>query len=288
MGKAPTITDPAVLKPHLDRLYASFDRSFLEPDPLAAVAGFANPRDLETAALFAAMFAYGRADLIQRTVATIIKSMGSSPAAFLSGFRPSDGVEWMAGFKYRFHNQRDLAALALAAGRALGEHGSLLNLFLKSGGAEGETVVEGVSGMAKSLRRLASKSAGFKTLVTDPADGGASKRWMLYMRWMVRKDGVDPGPWNSRVDTARLVIPLDTHVGRISRHLGMLALKSNSLKAALELTAYLRLLDPADPVRYDFAICSYGKLGYCSTRAQAEKCAGCGLAGVCRMAAGAG
>ena len=285
MGSTPPGADPAVLKPHLDRLYAAFDKSFLEPDPLAAVADFGGPKDLEAAALFAAMFAYGRADLIQRTVASIVKSMGASPASFLSGFRPADGKEWMAGFKYRFHTQQDLAALALAAGRALNEHGSLLDLFLKSGGAEGETVVDGVSGMAKSLRRLAAKSPGFKTLVTDPADGGASKRWMLYMRWMVRKDGVDPGPWSGRVDTSRLVIPLDTHVGRISRLLGMLARKSNDLKAALELTAYLRLLDPADPVRYDFAICSYGKLGYCSTWAQAEKCAACGLAGVCRMAA---
>jgi len=288
MGSSPPTTDPALLKPYLDRLYGSFDRSFLEPDPLAAALGFADPRDLETAALFAAMFAYGRADLIQRTAASIIKSMGDSPAAFLASFRPADGKDWMAGFKYRFHTQEDLAALATAAGRALNEHGSLLSLFLKAGGEEGRTVVEGVSGMAKFLRKHAPKSPAFSTLVTDPAGGGAAKRWMLFMRWMARKDGVDPGPWSGGVDTARLVIPLDVHVGRISRFLGMLSRKSNDMKAALELTEYLRLLDPKDPVRYDFALCSYGKLGYCAARREVEKCAACAMAGFCQRVGGGG
>ncbi|MDH5637683.1 MAG: TIGR02757 family protein [Nitrospinota bacterium] len=283
MASKPTATtDPARLKPHLERLYARFDLSFLEPDPLASIRHYKDPKDLETAAIFAAMFAYGRADLIQRTVSTILTTMGESPAEFCASFQASANRSWMKGFKYRFHNREDLIALTRGVGKILRDHGSLQAAFaIHDGDGSAETVLPGVSGLARLLRRAGPGSGAFPTLVTDPADGGASKRWMLYMRWMVRKDGVDPGPWSGVVDTSRLVIPLDTHVGRITRFLGMLGRKSNDWKAAVELTRYLKRLDPADPVRYDFAICSYGKLGYCSSRVDSSKCEDCGLASLC-------
>ncbi|MDH5509377.1 MAG: TIGR02757 family protein [Nitrospinota bacterium] len=283
MASKPTrITDPARLKPHLDGLYARFDLSFLEPDPLAAIRQYKDPRDLETAAIFAAMFAYGRADLIQRSVSAVLATMGKSPAKFCSSFQASANRTWMKGFKYRFHSREDLTALTRGVGKILLDYGSIQAAFVAhDGDGSGETVLPGVSGLARLLRRAGEGSGAFPTLVTDPADGGASKRWMLYMRWMVRKDGVDPGPWSGAVDTSRLVIPLDTHVGRISRFLGMLGRKSNDWKAAVELTRYLKRLDPADPVRYDFAICSYGKLGYCSSRVDSQRCDDCGLASLC-------
>ena len=233
--------------------------------------------------MYAAMFAYGRADLIQKNVSSIIASMEGRPASFAKDFRPSLSRAWMKGFKYRFHGRADLVALVTALGKAVREYGSLQAMFQEMDKNPGsETVMEGVSGVARALRKYAGGGApGFKTLVTDPADGGAAKRWMLFMRWMVRKDDVDPGPWEGSVDRARLVIPLDTHVGRIARFLGMLGRKSNDWKSALELTRYLKLLDPADPVRYDFAICSYGKLGYCSSRPALEKCGSCNFNTLC-------
>ena len=279
------ITNPALLKPHLDRLYSRFDRSFLEPDPLAALAPYSDPKDIESAGIFAAMFAYGRADLIQKNVSAILASMGPSPAEFLANFRPETNRSWMKGFKYRFHNREDLAALANVIGITLREYGSIRQAFLAfDGGGGADTPLPGVSGLARLWRRHAGRAPAFSTLVTDPAEGSAAKRWMLYMRWMVRKDAVDPGPWHGSVDLDRLVIPLDTHVGRIARFLGMLGRKSNDWKAAVELTGYLKKLDPIDPVRYDFAICSYGKLGYCSSKPAIEKCIDCELVQFCVMA----
>jgi len=276
------MNDPSKLKPYLNRLLARFDRSYLEPDPLAAVPPSGSTADIETACLFAALFAYGRADLIQRNVSNILKAMGPSPSAFCETFKPSMNREWMKGFVYRFNRREDLVAVVKAAGAARREYGSLLNLFMEKDDPSAETILPGLTGMAKTLRRLSGrKTAAFNTLVTDPAQGSASKRWNLYLRWMVRKDGVDPGPWSGAVSTSRLVIPLDTHVARIARRLGMLARKSNDWKAALELTRFLRRLDSRDPVKYDFAMCSYGKLGYCVSKADSEKCESCDLDPVC-------
>ena len=273
---------PAALKPYLDRLRAQFDISMLEPDPLAAARHFRDPGDLETALLFAALFAYGRADLIQKTVTRILASMGESPAEFCENFarRPAPG--WMRGFVYRFHRQADLAALARATRAARIEYGSLRALFLAHDDPNAQTPLPGHARHGGVRRTHAKRdTTAFRTLLADPSGGGASKRWMLYLRWMIRKDGVDPGPWHGAVSTARLVIPLDTHVARVAQRLGILTRSTADWKAALEVTRFLRQLDPSDPVSYDFALCSFGKLGYCVSKVEKSRCRRCDLSPVC-------
>lgn len=280
------MNSPEKLKPYLDELLEKFDRSYLEPDPLAAADGYKDEADLEVALLFAALFAYGRADLIQKNAAAILAAMGPSPAGFAEDFKPGARRSWMKGFSYRFHRRADLVALVSAVGEARRRYGSLKNLFLAFDDPCAADILPGISGMARTLRKLSGRNTpAFRSLLADPAEGSAAKRWNLYLRWMVRRDDVDPGPWNGQVSRSRLVIPLDTHVGRIARLLGMLGRRSDDWKAAVELTGFLRLLDPDDPVKYDFAICSYGKLGYCVRRPDAEKCRPCGLAPVCGLSA---
>ena len=113
--------------------------------------------------------------------------------------------------------------------------------------------------------------------------GSACKRLNLYLRWMVRRgDNLDFGLWTD-VDPAKLIIPLDTHVARISRYIGLTERKSCDWVAAEEVTCSLRILDPKDPVKYDFAICRLGILDDCPSKRDHEKCKLCTLADVCKV-----
>jgi uncharacterized protein (TIGR02757 family) len=123
---------------------------------------------------------------------------------------------------------------------------------------------------------------GLRHLLPDAAGPGAAKRWNLYLRWMVRgPDGVDLGAWRG-VPRAALVIPLDTHVMRVSRCLGLTRRADASWRTAEEITASLRRVDPDDPVRFDFALCHLGMSGACPARRRTAACAACPLAGACR------
>jgi len=208
--------------------------------------------------------------------------MGKSPASFCDKFRPETKKNWMKNFVYRFHRRADLVSLVTAIKKARKKSGSLLKLFLENDNPSADTILPGLDGMVSALRKYSGRGTqAYRTLLADPSAGGASKRWCLFLRWMIRKDNVDPGPWSDKVSKARLVIPLDTHVSRIARQLGMVKRKSNDWKTALELTSFLRRLDPNDPVKYDFAICSYGKLGYCVKNARVNQCENCDLDPVC-------
>ncbi len=278
-GSYPSVS---VLTPHLDRLFAKFDPSFLEPDPLAAVNHFKDPLDLEVACLIAALFAYGRANQIQKNVKRIVESMEQSPASFCTEFIPAKQKSWNRGFVYRFNRRDDLVSLVRGIGRARNKYGSLKKMFISHDNLNDGTIFTALCGFVHELRILSGRSTKtFKTLLADPKAGGASKRWNLYLRWMVRKDGVDPGPWSKSVSAARLVIPLDVHVCRIARRIGILKRKSPDWKAAMEITRFLRKLDADDPIKYDFALCSYGKLGYCVKEVDKSRCGSCELSGVC-------
>ena len=95
-------------------------------------------------------------------------------------------------------------------------------------------------------------------LLASPASGGAAKRLCLYLRWMARRDALDPGYWSGAVETARLVVPLDTHVARVGRQLGLTGRATADWKMALEITEGLRRFDPADPLRFDFSLFRFG------------------------------
>ncbi len=118
-------------------------------------------------------------------------------------------------------------------------------------------------------------------LLPSPSGTSPCKRLNLYLRWMVRHgDSIDLGLW-SRVSPRKLVIPLDVHVARISRRIGLTELKAPSWRMAEDITRSLRLLDPEDPVKYDFAICRLGILERCKKVKTAELCRECELRGLC-------
>jgi uncharacterized protein (TIGR02757 family) len=104
---------------------------------------------------------------------------------------------------------------------------------------------------------------------------------MLLLRWMARPaDGVDLGVWP--IPPSQLLVPVDTHIHKLARNLGLTRRNDVSWRTASEITAALRRFDPADPVKYDFSLCHLGMLQRCPSRRDPERCEGCGVMPVCR------
>jgi uncharacterized protein (TIGR02757 family) len=284
----------AALRPLLDRLDASLDRAArIAADPVELPRGYAAAEDQEIAALVAAALAYGRADVFKPVVARVLAAMAPSPAAFVRAFARSPDPRAFDGAVYRFNRPADLAALAAAAGHVALAHGTLGDrfgaLFREAGGAP-DALRPALARFAAELRDATPVARllrgrgrrGLLHLLPDAAGPGASKRWNLFLRWMVRgPDAVDLGAWRGKVPPAALLVPLDTHVHRVARCLGLTRRRDASWRTAAEITAALRRVDPDDPVRFDFALCHLGMSGGCPARRDAARCAVCPLAEAC-------
>jgi uncharacterized protein (TIGR02757 family) len=285
------------LAPILDRFQRGFDADArLAADPVEFPRRYSEPGDVEVAGLVAACLAYGRADVFKEKVEQVLSAGGPSPAAFAARLALDPDPRVLAGFRYRFNTGEDLAALLAAAGWMRSRSGSLGARFadLLGGAGAGEAPLrEALVRFAAELRTAPPALAilgerggkGIRHLCPDPGAGGAAKRWNLYLRWMVRgPDGVDLGIWRG-VPPAVLVVPLDTHVARVARRLGLTRRKDLSWRTAEEVTAALRVADPDDPVRFDFALCHLGMSGHCPPRRVPERCAICKLAEGCEAGA---
>jgi uncharacterized protein (TIGR02757 family) len=288
------------LRPAQDRFVAGYDASArLGFDPVELPRRYRDPGDAEVAGLLAASLAYGRADLFKPRLEEVLAAMGPRPAAFAEAFSRAPDPRAFAGFRYRFNRPADVAALVAAMGFLRARHGSLGArfgaLFAEEAGradrtgAREEPVRRALARFAAELRQAPPVGPllrrrgrrGLLHLLPDADGAGACKRWYLYLRWMVRgPDAVDLGLWTGVPRTA-LVVPLDTHLARIGRCLGLTGRRDLSWRTAEEITRSLRLLDPADPVRYDFALCHLGMSGACPARRDPARCRACPLAEVC-------
>jgi uncharacterized protein (TIGR02757 family) len=241
------------LKRRLDAEVARRDRegevSYEKPDPVLVALRY---RD-EWAALVCALFGYGRADAI---VAFLDRFDFSLLGAEEERIRRELGHSY-----YRFQNGEDIVQFVTTL-RRLRQETSLEEAF-KEGYAKERSAVEGVNTLIAALSRANGyRSRGYGFLVGKETQKlrGASpfKRWMMFLRWMVRKDAIDMGLWQG-IARSDLIIPLDTHTFKVSQRLGLLQRKSYDLQAAVELTETLRSFDPEDPVKYDFALYRLGQ-----------------------------
>lgn len=290
-----THREPAALGAYLERVRARLHRrDLLAGDPLVFLHRYSDPRDVEVAGLIAALFAFGRVAQILATVERVLGTLGPRPSEAIRRFDPSRDATGHAGFVHRWCRARDLVGLLAAIRGALEGWGSLESLFL-AGYAPGrsDTMRRALAAFAGTLRGLAAETAAgarpdrtgraLRFLLPDPESGSACKRLNLYLRWMVRRDDpLDRGVWRS-VSPADLVMPLDTHVARIARNLGLSARRAADWRMAEEVTAALRRIDPGDPTRFDFALCRLGILDECPPRAQRRKCLACDLRRACRL-----
>ena len=258
---------PARLKARLERLCADYGPDRTGADPVRFPRRFARDEDREVAGFIAAALAYGRQAHIGRSVEQVLAWLGERPAAALREVDASRAARELRGFSHRFNTGRDIACLFVILGRILREHGSLNEAFLRGfdpSGPDTGAAIDAFCRLALSTDvgalgpggRIPAR-AGVRFFFPTPLDGSACKRLNMFLRWMVRRDGVDLGLWHG-VPASRLVMPLDTHVARVSRELGLSRRRSADWKMALEVTASLRRFDPDDPVRFDFALFSWG------------------------------
>lgn len=157
-----------------------------------------------------------------------------------------------------------IVRLLAGAGALAREHGSLKAAFTGGSAVFRGDVQEGLLRFVRLLEAAADRTAGpGGPVLPDPAAGSACKRLHLYLRWMVRKDDVDPGCWAGAVDPAALLVPMDVHMLRTARCLGFTRRAAADLKTAREVTESFRRFAFDDPVRYDFSITRIGILGEC-------------------------
>ncbi len=291
---------PAEARRDLDRLYRQFDRRRDIADPIRLVRHYTDPRDREVAGFCAAALAFGRVASVLKSVGALLGAMGHSPARFVRRFDPSRDTGAIRAITHRWARGTDLVALVWILRGLIEAHGSLERAFLAGHDPDAEDVADAIDrfaaralatdGLDDVYRALRGAGAGGEAAAARrrrvgyffarPSKGSACKRFNLYLRWMVRSDGLDMGAWTG-VRPAQLIVPLDVHVIRVGQCLGLTRYRSPGLAMAREITMSLRSLDPIDPVKYDFALCHIGMLDQCGFREQRGNL-DCPLRGWCR------
>ncbi|MBI3592056.1 MAG: TIGR02757 family protein [Nitrospirae bacterium] len=267
------------LKFTLDRLYNDYnfeERKFF--DPIEFPHQYKRPEDIEVSAFIASCFAYGKVDLFKPVVKNILSVMGKSPYDFLLDFNPGKHGKLFADIKYRFNKNEDIICLFLALAEVFKKYGSIESAFKRRYTDSDLNIGNGLTGLIDMLLRIDTsavygrdmKSNGFLQFFPSPSKGSACKRMNLFLRWMIRDRDIDFGIWKG-IPKNKLVIPLDTHIGRISKCLGFTKRSSQDWKMAVEITEALKTLDPEDPLKYDFALCHQGISKVCN-RMNCKEC----------------
>ncbi len=254
------------LKAALDQLYESFDfKKRLLNDPIEFPHRYSSAKDIEIVGFISTALAYGRIGSFKKVIERILNRIGGSPFSFVQQFSFRKDADLFKGISYRFNTQEDIAGLFFVLSEILREFGSLEMAFYSFfNGKEIASSINGIRDYALKTVYSSNIPVGERFAFFFPSPlTGACKRINLFLRWMVRDRDIDFGIWKSfRKD--QLVIPLDTHIARISQCLGLTNRKTADWKMALEITESLKLLDSADPLKYDFALCHQGVIGLCS------------------------
>lgn len=237
----------------LERKYKEFNSSaFIENDPISIPHLYSKKQDIEIAAFFSATIAWGNRKSIITSANKLMALMDNAPHDFILNHREKDLKKFM-DFKHRTFNTTDTLYFVEFLKQHYLKHESLEDAFLKSEVKNSQ--VEALSGFHTYFFSLEDSPTRTRKHVATPVRGSTCKRMNMFLRWMVRKDksGVDFGIWK-KIKPAHLLIPLDVHVDRTARKLGLIKRKQTDWETVIELTENLKQFDPNDPVKYDFAL----------------------------------
>lgn len=250
-----------ITKEKMDLLVKKYEvANFIGADPISIPHRFKDKKDIEISAFIASLIAYGSRKVFLKKLDELFKIAQNEPLNFILNFEP----EILGDFNYRFGKVNDFSEVFKILRHLYEKDGGLEELF-KYGYAnpQNNSLSEKWYNMLSSVsdyfysRAANDAGQGFYFMIPHPKNGGAMKRMCMYLRWMVRKPPVDFGIWDF-IPKSELLIPLDVHVARVSREMGLLSRKQNDFKAVLELSETLRTFDPEDPSKYDFAMFGYG------------------------------
>ena len=246
---------PVHLKEFLDKKVGEYNRpEFIKDDPISIPHLFTQKQDIEIAGFFAAIFSWGNRATIINKSKELMKRMDNSPCDFIKNHTAKD-LETLKGFKHRTFNEDDLFYFVESLHHHYSKHNSLEQAFFPTKNLNEEQGLIHFRDYFFSHEHLKRTEKH----ISSPLQKSTCKRLAMFLRWMVRKDnnGVDFGLWK-KISPSQLICPIDVHVSRVAKKLGLLKRKQVDWLAAIELTESLRQLDKSDPVKYDFALFNLG------------------------------
>jgi uncharacterized protein (TIGR02757 family) len=278
------------LKGVLDRLYAEFNYPDSATDPIHIVRRYQRADDREVVGFVAASLAFGRVASVLQSIERVLAVMGPHPAAYVRRFDPGREAPAFRGIVHRWTREADLVALLWLVRQMIDRAGTIEGFFLEGSDRSAPDVTAALDSFANRAialdldaaygrRRRKHARLGVCYFFPRPSAGSGCKRLNLFLRWMVRRDALDLGVW-TQVTPAKLIVPLDTHVIRVGRCLGLTTYRNPGWRMAHQITRSLRELDQDDPVKYDFALCHLGMMNACGF-GRAEADAQCPLRGHC-------
>ncbi len=243
------------LKRILDEKFEDYHQvGFIAKDPIAVPHRFSKKQDIEIAAFFAAILAWGNRTMILRNTNKIMDLMDNAPHEFIMQHEEQD-LKPFLHFVHRTFNATDLLYCISFFKNHYKVYSSLEQAFAQQKNIAVEAALIHFHNYFFALPEAPERT---RKHIATPAKKSACKRLNMFLRWMVRKNSpVDFGIWNN-IQVRDLICPLDTHVGDVARKLGLLERKQSDWKAAMELTSNLRLLDENDPAKYDYALFGMG------------------------------
>jgi len=244
---------PPSLKDFLDRKADEYNQpSFIAHDPVSVPHLFTQKKDIEIAAFFAAIFAWGNRTTIIQKSKELMQLMDMAPHQFVLQHAETD-LKRLMQFKHRTFNTTDLLYFIKLLKYHYSKHDSLEAAF------KGETVEQALNYFYTYFFSLEDAPARTHKHIASPGKHSTCKRLNMFLRWMVRSDdrGVDFGIWKN-ISPAALICPIDVHVARVAKRFGLVERNQVDWQTAMELTSFLRVLDASDPARYDFALFGLG------------------------------
>lgn len=243
------------IKELLEKKVFEYNRTeFIPEDPISIPHRFKIKEDIEISGFLTAIISWGQRKTIISNALKLMDMMDECPHQFVLQ-SPEKEFRKIKNFKHRTFNGEDAFFFLKSLENIYKNHGGMEILFTPK---REENILQGIGRFRNAFFSIPHPARTVKH-IADPYRGASAKRINMFLRWMVRRDdcGVDFGLWKN-ISPSSLYCPLDVHSGEVARKLGILENKQNNWKAVEELTGYLRLLDPGDPVKYDFALFGMG------------------------------